>query len=179
MNDLWVFGYGSLMWNPGFQHAERRRARLWGYHRAPCVFSINWRGTPDLPGIVMGLAPGGSCCGLAFRVAAADRAATLEYLDGRELITNVYRPISTTLRLDDARTVTALTYVARPDHPQFAGRTPLPELVPYVRQASGIAGPAIDYLANTVAHLDAMGIRKSKVHDLHRLTLAAAAETHG
>jgi len=104
--DFWVFGYGSLMWRPGFPHAERHAARLFGYHRSLCLFSHEYRGTPECPGLVLGLDQGGSCVGVGFRVEAADRAATLAYLTWREG-TSVYRETDVALQLVDGREVTA------------------------------------------------------------------------
>ena len=83
--DLWVFGYGSLMWNPGFAHAEARPARVYGYHRAFCLYSEHYRGTEARPGLVLGLNRGGSCRGRAFRVPAHDADAAMEYLIAREM----------------------------------------------------------------------------------------------
>ena len=90
-DDLWVFGYGSLIWRPGFDFLERVPARLIGAHRALCVFSHVHRGTPGRPGLVLGLDFGGACRGVAYRVAAKKRADTIAYLRAREQATNVYR----------------------------------------------------------------------------------------
>src|SRR5271168_675067 len=111
--DLWVFGYGSLMWRPGFEHLERVPARLTGLHRGLCVYSFVHRGTPEKPGLVLGLDLGGACRGIAYRVAAERRQATLEYLRGREQVTMVYRETMRQVALAShpARTVTALVYV--------------------------------------------------------------------
>src|SRR3712207_8276797 len=119
--DLWVFGYGSLMWRPGFPHLERVHAHLYGYHRSLCVFSHVHRGTPEHPGLVLGLDRGGRCHGVAFRVDAAEAAETVRYLREREQVTAVYRERSLPVRLDDGRAVAALAYVVDRSHPQYAG----------------------------------------------------------
>src|SRR5512145_1517750 len=99
MSDLWVFGYGSLMWQPGFAFVENVPGRLWGWRRSLCIYSTIYRGTPEEPGLVLGLEPGGSCRGIAFRVAAAQADETLAYLRDREMRTNVYREILAPIRL--------------------------------------------------------------------------------
>src|SRR6202451_3621097 len=111
--DLWVFGYGSLMWHPGFEFLERIPARLIGLHRALCVYSFVHRGTPERPGLVLGLDRGGACQGIAFRVASADRAKTIAYLRAREQVTSVYRESvrRITFKGEPARQVPALCYV--------------------------------------------------------------------
>src|SRR5438045_2941815 len=120
-DDLWVFGYGSLMWRPGFTFHERVEARLIGAHRALCVFSFVHRGTPERPGLVLGLDRGGTCRGIAFRVAAAERASTVAYLRAREQVTMVYREAMRAIWLngEPARKVTALCYVVDRSHPQY------------------------------------------------------------
>src|SRR4051794_23010766 len=119
--DLWVFGYGSLMWRPGFPHVERRHASLYGYHRSLCVLSHVHRGTPERPGLVLGLDRGGRCLGVAFRVAAREAEATVAYLRGREQVTAVYLERRLPIRLDDGRRVEALAYAVDRRHPQYAG----------------------------------------------------------
>lgn len=173
--DLWVFGYGSLMWRPGFPFVEKAPALLRGWHRDLCVTSIRYRGTPDAPGLVMGLERGGSCRGRAYRVAAADRLAALDYLDGRELATRAYRTRFLKLELADGRRVSAYGYVTDPDHPQYAGALTRQERIALVLQGRGAEGPCRDYLANTVAHLDALGIRDGVMHALLAAVDAAAA----
>lgn len=166
--DLWVFGYGSLMWRPGFAFLERVPARLIGGHRALCIFSFIHRGSPERPGLVLGLDRGGACTGVAFRVAAKDRKATLAYLRGREQITTVYRETvrSVWLRDDARRRVSAICYVADRGHPQYAGRLSLDEQAHFVRQGHGQSGANRDYVLHTVAELERQGIRDG---DLHRL----------
>jgi cation transport protein ChaC len=167
-DDLWVFGYGSLMWRPGFDFIERKAARLIGAHRALCVYSIAHRGTPEKPGLVLGLDHGGACQGIAFRVAAGNRAATIAYLREREQINKVYREVMRSVWLDDdARMrVSALCYVVDRRHPQYAGRLTLEQQLHYVRQGHGKSGANRDYVLSTVAEMEAQGGRDS---DLHRL----------
>ncbi len=164
--DLWVFGYGSLMWNPGFPYVERSDAILYGYHRSFCVYSHRYRGTPEVPGLVLGLDRGGSCRGIAFRVAAADVPETLVYLWDREMITGVYKPGLRPLRLLPDRTVKACCFVVDRDHRQYCGRLSPEETVAYICQGHGRNGPNCDYLFNTVAHLDELGIADSPLHEL-------------
>ncbi len=170
---LWVFGYGSLMWNPGFAYEESRPARIFGFHRRLCLWSKIYRGTPEKPGLVLGLAAGGSCNGMAFRLSDENRNPQLDYLYEREMVTDAYQPVVKPVYLEDNRMVTALTFISRTKHPQFAPEMPLEQTVQVVKQAIGPNGTNIDYIINTVAHLDSMGIRDS---DLHRIadTLSSA-----
>ncbi len=155
--DLWVFGYGSLMWKPGFAHLDARVARLHGYHRRYCVFSYWHRGTPDRPGLIFGLDRGGSCRGLAYRVPRAAAEATMEYLYDRELVTAVYRPIWVRLRTAEGP-LRAATFVVDRGHEQYAGRLDEAAMVTYLLQGQGAGGSAREYLANTVARLEAMNL---------------------
>ena len=156
--DLWVFGYGSLMWRPGFDYLERQPARLGGYHRALCVLSHVHRGTPERPGLVLGLDRGGSCRGVAFRVAAQAAAATRDYLQAREQVTAVYLDRMLAVRLADGRRVEALTYLVARDHPQYAGRLGDADLLRLVRQGEGVSGANPDYVRATSDYLVAMGV---------------------
>jgi cation transport protein ChaC len=166
--DLWVFGYGSLMWRPGFDVLERVPARLIGLHRALCVFSYVHRGTPEKPGLVLGLDRGGMCRGIAFRVAAAKRDSTIAYLRGREQVTSVYLEMVRRIELEDEarRQVRALTYIVDRGHVQYAGRLSVEQSVHYVRQGHGRSGNNRDYVIETVRALEALGYRES---DLHRI----------
>ena len=157
-DDLWVFGYGSLMWRPGFAYLERRHASVHGYHRALCVLSHVHRGTPEAPGLVLGLDRGGRCHGVAFRVAARNAEATLAYLREREQVTAVYRERVLTARLDGERTVPALAYVVDRRHPQYAGRLPEKDLLRLVRQGVGRSGANPDYIRAIHRHLVEMGV---------------------
>jgi cation transport protein ChaC len=156
--DFWVFGYGSLMWRPGFPHAERHAARLSGYHRSLCLYSRGYRGTPERPGLVLGLDHGGSCVGVAFRVDAADRAATLAYLIWREG-NDVYHETYVRPRLIDGRGVTALAYVVNRAHSDYAGRLSPRELLEHTRESRGDKGSCRDYVVSTHAHLMSLGVR--------------------
>jgi cation transport protein ChaC len=166
--DLWVFGYGSLMWRPGFDVLERVPARLIGLHRALCVFSYVHRGTPEKPGLVLGLDRGGMCRGIAFRVAAAKREKTIAYLRGREQVTSVYLETVRRIELEDEarRQVRALTYIVDRGHVQYAGRLSVEQSVHYVRQGHGRSGNNRDYVIETVRALEALGYRET---DLHRI----------
>jgi cation transport protein ChaC len=157
--DLWVFGYGSLMWRPGFDHVERVPATLHGYHRALCVASVHHRGTPEQPGLVLGLDRGGACRGVAFRVAPERGAETLAYLREREQVTMVYRETWHRLRLIDGRQVRGVAYTVDRNHTQYAPRLSHAELLRRVRDSVGISGANPDYVHNTHAHLKELGIR--------------------
>lgn len=165
--DMWVFGYGSLMWDPGFPFAARERALLRGYHRALCVYSRFHRGTLDRPGVVLGLDRGGSCRGMAFKVEAQDAKPVLGYLDERELVSYAYRRrfLPIVLAGGPAR---AFVYVADPKHSQYAGRLSPERTVELVVQGVGVSGTCYDYLENTVRHLDALGLDDGPLHELKR-----------
>jgi cation transport protein ChaC len=164
--DLWVFGYGSLMWRPGFAFLERVPARLIGAHRALCLYSFVHRGTPERPGLVLGLDHGGTCQGIAYRVAAAERAATIAYLRDREQKNYVYRETmrSVWLHGDAKQRVQALCYVVDRGHPQYAGRLTLEKQLHYVRQGHGQSGWNRDYVLETVKELERLGCRDGQLH---------------
>ncbi|RED22763.1 cation transport protein ChaC [Rhodopseudomonas thermotolerans] len=166
--DLWVFGYGSLMWNPGFDFVERVPARLIGEHRALCVYSFVHRGTPEQPGLVLGLDRGGACRGIAFRVADPQRMATVAYLREREQVTSVYREVKRSVWLEDdaRRRISALAYVVDRGHAQYAGRLSAAEQLRHVRQGHGRSGPNRDYVIATVKALEAQGCRDLPLHQL-------------
>lgn len=159
MNDFWVFGYASLMWKPGFDYVERRRARLHGYHRSLCVISIEHRGSAHRPGLVMGLDRGGSCVGVAFRVEDSNRAEVLDYLRARELVMNVYLERYGAITFENGENASALIYVADREHGQYAGRLSVEEAAARVCGAVGGMGPNEDYVLNTADHIRTLGIR--------------------
>lgn len=171
MSDLWVFGYASLMWHPGFAHAEAVHARLPGFHRALCVYSVHYRGTSARPGLVFGLDQGGACDGMAFRVAADDRLAGLRYLHGRELVTGAYRPERHAVGLRDGsgRAPRALCYVADHRARQYAAGHAPAEQAAIVRESRGAHGRNIDYVLATARHLHELGIRDREIERLTTL----------
>lgn len=159
MGDFWVFGYGSLIWRPGFAHVETQRARLYGYRRSLCVYSYVHRGTPERPGLVLGLDRGGSCVGLAFRVPGDLHGEVMAYLRERELVTSVYLERRLTIRLETGVTVEAAAYVVDRAHEQYAGALDEAEAASFVGGSVGKSGSNEDYLFSTVEHLRALGIR--------------------
>jgi cation transport protein ChaC len=154
---MWVFGYGSLMWRPGFDYLERQAGLLRGWHRALCVYSHVHRGTPDRPGLVLGLDRGGSCRGVAFRVAEAEAPAVSAYLRERELVTNVYLERLLPVALVDGRSVDAVAFVVDVKHPQYAGRLPPDEQLALVRRGCGRSGDNPDYVTSTHRHIRELG----------------------
>ena len=177
--EFWVFGYGSLMWRPGFEFAEQRRALLRGWSRRLCIYSHIYRGTAERPGLVMGLDRGGSCAGVAFRVAGAQWPTTLAYLRERELVTNVYLERQVGLDFGAGASAEALTYVADRRHPQYAGRLDRDRLLDFVRGSQGRAGTNVDYILNTLAHLSAIGIHDAELEWLAAEVRPAAALRRG
>ena len=169
MGDFWVFGYGSLMWRPGFAHTETCRARLFGFRRSLCVWSHVYRGTPGRRGLVLGLDRGGSCVGLAFRVPAELRDEVLAYLRDRELVTNVYLERMLPVRLEGGENVVALTYIVDRGHEQYAGSLDEAHAARIVSGAVGQAGPNEEYVLNTIAHLKALAIRDHWLEEVGRL----------
>lgn len=178
MDEFWVFGYGSLMWNPGFSYIESSHGRLHGYRRSLCVRSWVHRGTKDNPGLVLGLDRGGSCLGMAFRTRPEDAEAVTDYLRQRELVTHVYLERKLPVRLADGRRVTALTYVIDRQHIQYAGGLDAAHAAEVVASAQGQSGPNDAYVLNTLSHLRDMGIRDHWLEEVgetvRRLTQSAA-----
>lgn len=159
-DDCWVFGYGSLMWRPDFPFRIQAPGLLRGYHRSFCVWSRHWRGTPEQPGLVLGLAPGGQCQGVAFQVAAADWPWVRAYLDERELLSYAYAPRWLPVDVPAAAsstTVQAYTFVSDPEHPHYAGELPLERMAAVIVAASGVAGLNREYLIETLRRMSAEG----------------------
>lgn len=166
MTELWVFGYGSLIWRPGFPFLESRKASLIGAHRALCVYSWVHRGTPERPGLVLGLDRGGMCRGLAYRVAASEREDVIAYLREREQVTSVYLERLREIRFPEGGGAHALTYVVDRRHGQYAGKLDADTQFRIVAEASGRSGANRDYVINTAEHLAELGMPD---HQLGRL----------
>lgn len=160
-NGFWVFGYGSLMWNPEFPVAEQHIARLEGWHRSFCMRSIHHRGSVAKPGLVLALdrQPGAYCDGIAFRVAGEHARGTLADLRERELISSAYLETTQVLNLKDGRKIDAITYVIDRDHEQYCGGLPLEEQAQIITHAQGGRGPNSEYLYNSADHLEELGLR--------------------
>ncbi|TCL08125.1 cation transport protein ChaC [Shimia isoporae] len=156
---MWVFGYGSLLWNPGFEVSEQSVGTLHGWHRSFCMRSIHHRGTDADPGLVLALDAevGAHCQGVALKVANGHEAKTLDYLRERELVSSAYLEKTLEVALSDGRTVEAVTYVIDPDHVQYC-HLDLEEQARIISTAVGGRGPNTEYLYNTASHLTALGI---------------------
>jgi len=165
-DDLWVFGYGSLIWRPGFDYLDRVPAHTIGLHRSLCVYSFDHRGTPERPGLVLGLDFGGACRGIAYRVAAVKRAATIGYLREREQTTAVYREMMRGVWLEGQpeRRIEALCYVVDRGHPQYAGRLTHDRQLHVVRQGHGRSGNNRDYVLAAVKEIERQGYRDAALH---------------
>ncbi|MEM1345735.1 MAG: gamma-glutamylcyclotransferase [Pseudomonadota bacterium] len=175
---FWVFGYGSLMWQPGFEALERQHAVLPGYRRGFALRSIRYRGTPRAPGLVLGLdwRPEGRCEGIAFRVCPSRETEVRAYLHHREMVTRSYIEVCMPVHLQNGETAPALTYVLDRTHPQYAGQLGLEEQAAIIARANGPAGPNRDYLHNTVAHLRECGIEDTDLFTLDALVRQLEAQ---
>lgn len=156
--DLWVFGYGSLMWSPGFRYAEGSTGLVHGYHRALCILSSRYRGTPEKPGLVVGLCRGGSCWGMVFRVPPARARRVLGSLWRREMVNKVYLPTLVPVMLSPGRRVRALAFVADTAHRQFVRELDLHGRAQLVAQGSGLRGRCVDYIRKTLEHMLELGV---------------------
>lgn len=169
--DLWVFAYGSLLWNPGFKIAESIPSVLYGYQRSFCMWSVHYRGTPDNPGLVLALEQrkGEKCRGMALRCEREDKKKVLTYLRERELISSAYIECTDTVNFNDGRTSTALLYVVDTNHPQYTGNLPLEEQAGIISQAKGQVGNNCDYLDKTVERLNQLGLADSSLEYLNQM----------
>lgn len=155
----WVFGYGSLIWNPGFAYVSAQQGLLRGAHRSLSIVSHHHRGTVNQPGLVFGLTRGGSCRGMVFEVAHAHWPEVYAYLQQREQVTTVYRDVMRPVRLADGRTISALAFLVDEHHEQYAGHLDLDQQAAMVRAGVGLSGRNVDYVLNTARHLHTLGIR--------------------
>lgn len=174
-----VFGYGSLIWNPGFSFLSAQLGLLRGAHRSLSIISHYHRGTREAPGLVFGLTRGGSCRGMVFEVEAPVWAEVRAYLDGRELVTAVYRDVWRPVHLADGRRVQALTYVVDEAHEQFAGQLSIEQQLAMIRAGVGISGRNVDYVLNTARHLAKLGIRDRALMALASQLQAEGVEGEG
>ena len=178
----WIFGYGSLMWDPGFDPAETMVARLDDFARSFCMHSVRYRGTPEKPGLVLALdhEQGAHCTGLALRIPDGSHDEVRTYLHARELTTNAYAETIVDLTLDDGRKVRAVTYVIRQDHSQYAGHLCAREQAQIISAARGVNGANSDYLFNTARHLAQIGVSDRFLDelsaDVRRLLDAASSQ---
>ena len=170
---IWVFGYGSLIWNPAFHYAERRTARVHGYHRQFCLWARVGRGSPDRPGLMLGLEPGGSCHGVVYRLAPEQVNSELDVLWRREMNSLAYRPVWLAARTPGG-IEHAITFAVNRDHERYIADLDLGETARYLASGAGPLGRCCDYLFETVAHLRSLGMR-----DRHLELLEARVRAHG
>lgn len=168
MNDLWVFGYGSLIWRPGFTHRAAYPARLFGFHRSLCVYSHVHRGTPERPGLVMGLDRGGSCQGVAYHVDAAHADEVLRYLREREQATMVYQervqPVHLLERSKDAPQRVGADLLCRPAASTICRSSVREDQLSIVRGGVGQSGKNPEYVIETSAALERLGVHDATLH---------------
>jgi cation transport protein ChaC len=169
---FWLFGYGSLMWDATFPHVAARPARLPGWRREMCVWTALARGTPDCPGLALGLLPGGVCDGMAFKIAGGGRDRALEIIWEREMWTDIYRPTWVPLELageGEGGPVSALTFTVNRASRQFAGELTAAQTIAHIARPIGERGPCRDYLANTIASLRSLGIEEAHLNALNEM----------
>lgn len=172
---LWVFGYGSLMWNPAIHVAQSAKSTLFGYHRAFCLHLVIGRGSPKRPGLMLGLDTGGSCVGIAHRIAPEHVESETEILWLREMVGTGYVPRTVQLRIGEKR-VQGLTFVANRESKRFAGRIPFKKAVRRMANAEGDIGTNRDYLYRTIAHLNEFGLANGPLHELERAVRERAGD---
>ena len=163
--DVWVFGYGSLIWNPAFHFVEKRTARVHGYHRRFCLWTPLGRGTTENPGLMLGLERGGACRGVIFRIAESAVETELDILWRREMFTGAYRPTWMSAH-SPGGVETAVAFVINRAHGRYAGRLSEDQVAHHIATAEGPMGPCSDYLFETVAHLAELGIRDRRLESM-------------
>lgn len=172
-NRIWVFGYGSLIWNPAFHFVERRPARVFGFRRAFCLWAWAGRGSPECPGLMLSLQRRGSCSGVVYRIAREHVETELDVVWRREMGSMAYRPVWVTARTPDG-IEPAIAFAANRDHERYVPGLPPPEVARLIATGSGPLGPCRDYLFDLVAHLRDLGFR-----DRHLEVLAERVRAHG
>lgn len=184
--EVWVFAYGSLMWNPAIEFAEATPCAIEGWRRSFCFWVPLGRGTPELPGLMLALEGGGACEGIAYRLAPHQVHSELGILWNREMLSGVYQPRWVPAKLRDGRTITAVTFVVDPQHCQYCGDLPIERAAHHIAFAEGRRGPCRDYLANTVEHARLLGINDpyleelvTRVADLRGEPVRAAGQVNG
>ncbi len=178
-NNLWVFGYGSLMWNPGFSYTEARRGKIYGYHRSLCLRSVRYRGTDSRPGLVFGLDRGGSCTGMCYKLEVDRQREIAGYLQDREMLNDAYDPFIRPVNLDDGRCVDAIVFVVKRQHPSYVRDLTPDQIAGIVASASGQRGPNLDYVISTIKVLEEFGIRDRELNNVGRLASAHSAKNSG
>jgi glutathione-specific gamma-glutamylcyclotransferase len=177
---VWIFGYGSLIWNPDLEFDRRLLARVHGYHRRLCLWSRVNRGTMDCPGLVAGLDRGGSCAGVAYRLRPTDVRAEFERLWQREMLLASYTPRWLTCRLVDGSHARALAFVVRQSAPNYTGKLSEAEIVEvYTRGSCGRYGSSLDYLVNCVVSLREHGLRDPHFEKIARHAGVDPAQLRG
>lgn len=174
-DEVWVFGYGSLVWNPALEFAEKRRGRIHGFHRAYCIWTPLGRGSPENPGLMLALDRGGACCGAAFRIAPNKLEEELGILWSREMVLDSYIPTWVRVHTEDGP-VSGLTFTINRDHERYAGRLQPDAIAARLATAKGYLGSSAEYLENTVSHLKELGIHDAKLSDLYRRVRVLRAE---
>lgn len=168
MDAFWVFGYGSLIWKPGFAYDNAQSCRLFGYHRRLCIYSRYYRGTPEKPGLVLGLARGGSCFGMAYYVEQHNARQAYDYLIAREMNDGVYFAGKLPLHLHDGQKVSGLAFVANPAHECYASALSHEAVCAIVAATHGAAGSTADYVRNTAEHLRRLGMPDKRLEAIIR-----------
>jgi len=174
--DVWVFAYGSLIWNPCIHVAEMKRAHLFGYHRRFCLWTHLGRGSPDCPGLMLGLVPGGACAGVALRIERAIAEAEFEILFRREMVSGSYDPRWVTVQIEGMRKpAKALGFLMNRAHERYAGRLSDAAVADAIAKAAGPLGACREYLEHTVAALEALGIKDKPLARMKKMVEARAA----
>jgi cation transport protein ChaC len=165
---VWIFGYGSLIWKPEFDFAERRIGAIHGYHRQFCFWVKRFRGTPEAPGLMLALESGGICRGVAYRLRQREEKQVLRKIWAREMLAGIYAPRWVDVRTDGGK-LRAITFTINRDHERYAGKLPDETVADALAQACGHVGSCAEYLMETVAHLEELGIRDQRLWRLQQM----------